>query len=401
MASAVADEGSLDLLVVSNGNGEDAIGAHLAAALCRRHPQRRVAAFPLVGPGAAYERNGLPLLFRSRPMPSGGFGWQSPGWFLRDLAAGFVGLTAAQMDALRRLRPHTRALLLVGDVYPVLMTATYRVPKLFVATARSDYISPHLPVERRLLARSCQLVFARDGVTARSLQRDGVRATCVGNPMMDLVTGRGLGLGLEEGRPVLALLPGSRRDHGDNLRELAWVAEAVARRRPDVQSVAALAQQLPEPSRLTPYRLEAAGPAEQEQGLVGYLVGEGDRRQVALTLDGFADLLHRATVVVGLAGTANEQAAGLGRVVVAFPRRGVQYTRRFAARQQRLLGEAVVLAADAREAVEHVLRLLDDPEERRRRGEAGRARMGPPGATARMVGWIERELGWCVRCPPL
>lgn len=394
------EEGSvIDLLVVSNGNGEDAIGAHLAAALLQRYPQRRVVAFPLVGPGMAYERAGVELAFRSRPMPSGGFGWQNLRLFLKDLAAGFLSLTAAQMDALRRLRAGTRALLLVGDIYPVLMTATYAVPKVFVATARSDFISPHLPVETRMLARWCRLVFARDTLTARSLQRHGVPAACVGNPMMDLVVPSGLSLGLQEDRPVVALLPGSRRDHSDNLRELARVMERVWQRRPQVQAVAALASQLPDPARLQPFRLQEATPEEQEQGLQAHLICHGSGR-IGLTLGGFADLLHRATLVVGLAGTANEQAAGLGRVVVAFPRPGVQYTERFARRQQRLLGDALVLARDGQEAAEQVLRLLDDPQERQRRGEVGKSRMGPPGATARMVAWLERELGWCPTCPP-
>ncbi|HEY8486093.1 MAG TPA: lipid-A-disaccharide synthase-related protein [Limnochordales bacterium] len=391
---------AVDLLIVSNGHGEDAIAAHVAAALARRHPGRRMAAFPLVGEGGAYERAGIPRAFRSRPMPSGGFGWQSLRWFLQDLRAGFLSLTAAQMDALRRLRPRTRALLLVGDIYPVLLTASFAVPKVFVATARSDYISPHTRLEARLMARSCRMVFARDAVTARGLRRMGVSAACVGNVMMDLVTPRGWSLGLAEGRPVLALLPGSRHDALDNLREMAQCAWQVMARHPQLQVVAALARPVQEPHRVAPFRLQPAGAGEQEQGLDGWLAG-GPGAPIRVTWRAFADLLHRATVVLGLAGTANEQAAGLGRVVVAFPRQGVQYTARFAARQKRLLGDALVLARDSRHAAQELIRLLEDPEERQRRGQEGKNRMGPAGATAQLVAWLERELGWCTTCPPV
>ncbi|NLG69538.1 MAG: hypothetical protein GX496_08280, partial [Firmicutes bacterium] len=106
-------ETQLDLLIVSNGHGEDAIASRLATALAARRPSARMAAFPLVGPGEAYDRAGIPTVFRSRPMPSGGFGGQDPRAFARDVAAGVLSLTASQMDALRRLQGRVGALLLV------------------------------------------------------------------------------------------------------------------------------------------------------------------------------------------------------------------------------------------------------------------------------------------------
>lgn len=390
----------LDVLIVSNGHGEDAIAARLATALWRLRPGARMGAFPLVGPGEAYERAGVPLVFRSKPMPSGGFGWQDPRAFLRDVAAGFLSLTASQMDALRRFRDRVAGLLLVGDIYPVLMTLAYRGPKVLVATARSDYISPHLAVERRILARACRVVFARDELTARSLARHGVPAVSFGNVMMDMLQPSGLALGLREDAPVVGVLPGSRQDFADNLVAIASVIGQVKARRPEVQAVAALAGRLPEPGRLgAGWRLQGASPAERDDGLEGWLVSHDGSVRMGLTVSGFADLLVRAQVVIGLAGTANEQAAGLGRPVVAFPRRGVQYTRRFALRQKRLLGDALVLVESPEEAARAVLRLLDDPQERSRRGEVGRQRMGPPGATERMVAVIDRVLGLCPDCP--
>ncbi len=392
----------MDLLVLSNGHGEDAIAARLVERLVARRPGLQVGALPLVGPGHAYERAGIPLVFRSRPMPSGGFGWQSPRLFLQDLAAGFLSLTAAQLDVLRRLRDRVRALLVVGDIYPLLLSAAYRVPKVFVATARSDYISPHLAFERRVLARSCEVVFTRDAPTAASLCRAGVRAVHLGNVMMDLVQPRGLSLGLAPDRPVLGLLPGSRQDFADNLVALADLAREVVAQRPQVQVVAAVASgigKLPLPPG-SPWRVVDPDPRERAQGLQAVMEMEGGLR-IGVTEEGFADLLRSATVILGLSGTANEQAAGMGVPVVAFARPGVQYTRRFALRQKRLLAEALVLAQDPRDAAVWVVRLLDDPEERRRRGQAGRERMGGPGATERIVAWMERVLGWCPGCPPV
>jgi uncharacterized protein (TIGR03492 family) len=83
-----------------------------------------------------------------------------------------------------------------------------------------------------------------------------------------------------------------------------------------------------------------------------------------------------------MAGGANEHAAGLGKPVVAFPGTGPQFTPRFLREQQRLVGEALVAAADWREAAGHVARLLSDPTERARRGRAGLDRLGGSGASA-------------------
>lgn len=272
-ADAWLPSGPIDLLAVSNGHGEDAIAAHLLHRLAARYPEKVLAAFPLVGQGLAYDQAGVRVLFRSRPMPSGGFGWQSLRLFLQDVAAGFLSLTVAQADALRRLRARVKALLLVGDIYPVILTAAYPVPKLLVATARSDYIAPHLAVEARMMARSCRVVFARDALTAAGLRRQGVQAVCLGNVMMDMLEPAGLPLGIDPDRPVLALLPGSRRDAPDNLAALAQVAQAVIASEPNVQAVAALASPAAlDPARLRPWRVVDASPEQRASGLEALLV---------------------------------------------------------------------------------------------------------------------------------
>jgi uncharacterized protein (TIGR03492 family) len=115
---------------------------------------------------------------------------------------------------------------------------------------------------------------------------------------------------------------------------------------------------------------------------------------VLLTRD-FGAALEAATIAVGLAGTANEQTAGLGKPVVAFPGPGVQYTRRFMALQRRLLGDALVATESGAEAAVAVLRLLKDPGERQRRGQTGRQRMGSGGAVERIAQEILKETKRC------
>ncbi|HET6780826.1 MAG TPA: hypothetical protein VFH67_01890, partial [bacterium] len=111
---------------------------------------------------------------------------------------------------------------------------------------------------------------------------------------------------------------------------------------------------------------------------------ESEQTQVLISRS-FGPAVRAADVVIGLAGTANEQAAGLGKPVVVFPITGAQYTARFMRLQHRLLGDALVPVRDRHDAVAAVLRLLDDASERARRGEAGRERMGEPGAVPRIA----------------
>jgi hypothetical protein len=182
--------------------------------------------------------------------------------------------------------------------------------------------------------------------------------------MMDHVHTTGETFGLAGDIPVVTLLPGSRRDAPDNAGLLGQMAGAVAQDVPDARFLMAVAPSV-------------------SLDLVRARVAATQAPIVFTPL--FADALHRAGVVVGLAGTANEQAAGLGKPVVAFPGSSAQFGPHFLRAQHRLLGEALVPATTWRDAAAATVRLLQDPQERRRRGEVGRQRIGPPGATQRIA----------------
>ena len=60
------------LLLISNGHGEDLLGATLAERLLGISGLE-LTAFPLVGKGRAYTALGIPLVIPGREFPSGGF----------------------------------------------------------------------------------------------------------------------------------------------------------------------------------------------------------------------------------------------------------------------------------------------------------------------------------------
>jgi tetraacyldisaccharide 4'-kinase len=366
-----AGEGRPSVLIVSNGHGEDAVGMALAD---RLQPEAAITAFPLVGVGGAY--NSVELLEPRHTLPSGGFALRGAWRALRqDLRSGAVRRWLAQRATLRGQHGRHRVIVAIGDVYGLWMAAAAGRPVVFVATAKSQYNEPHRALERAQLRRVAQVIFTRDELTAQTLHRTGLPARYVGNPLMDTIGGVGTSLKADPAQLTVLILPGSRSDADANLVPLLQVcAQIGARLR--VHFVCALAPAID----LTRVRstASAAGWDIDEDGF--------HRNGIRVTLTrAFGDAIRAADVVVGLAGTANEQAAGLGKPVVTFVGPGAQVSPRFVALQERLLGGALVVTRDWKDAAEAVVRLLGNPAERTARGAVGRERMGEPGAVPRIA----------------
>jgi uncharacterized protein (TIGR03492 family) len=367
------------VLIISNGRGEDAVGAALAGLLRR---SAAVAAFPLVGTGGTY--GDIPLLDPRRVLPSGGFTLRGGlAAVARDVRAGGFGLWRGQRAALRNRAGWDEIVVVAGDAYALWMAAHTRTPIVFVATAKSESNERHRGVEISLMRRHAVVVFARDARTADTLRLRGANARFAGNPLVDVIPEPAGPLPLPPGAPVVALLPGSRADALRNMTALLKVAARVAELEPAI-FVAAL-----------PPSLEVAG-VVRNAAAAGWTVDGAFLRlptAAAYVTRDFGGAVRRATVVVGLAGTANEQAAALGTPVVAFtPRGAVQYTAAFLRLQHRLLGDALVPAADWEEAAGLTVGLLRDADERARRGRVGRERMGPPGGIPAIAAEVEERL---------
>jgi uncharacterized protein (TIGR03492 family) len=110
--------------------------------------------------------------------------------------------------------------------------------------------------------------------------------------------------------------------------------------------------------------------------------GRRENLELALVRDAFGDMLQAADIVLGQAGTANEQAAGYGKPVVAAaaPNEAPNKMQWYRMRQKRLLGDALlVLPSQPQSFAAEVVRLFDDPQRMRHMTEIGRQRMGRPG----------------------
>ena len=92
----------LQLLVLSNGHGEDVIAVRILQALLQQANPPDIYALPLVGEGLAYQNLNIPLIGAVRTMPSGGFIYMDGRQLARDVRGGLVQLTWSQIQAVRR-----------------------------------------------------------------------------------------------------------------------------------------------------------------------------------------------------------------------------------------------------------------------------------------------------------
>jgi tetraacyldisaccharide 4'-kinase len=373
------------ILLVSNGYGEMAILGDIASSIAAQDPAAVLAHMPLVGhlgPGTW-----PPAVGPHADMPSGGLVtyWNFRN-IARDVRAGLLGVTVRQFAFLARQRSAYDVVVAVGDVFCAAACMLFvRRPTVFVATAKSEHVASHSPIECAI-ARRARHTFARDAATAEALRKHGVAATYAGNVMMDGVARTELELPLDPIAIHVAVLPGSRADAPvnarDAVRRLRRIASLAAR---PVQAFIALAPSIEPADVIATLSGDGVSPAPtgSATGVVASARIEGV--EVALVRGGFSAVLHAADVVLGQAGTGNEQAAGLGKPVIAAasPGESVQSVGWYRMRQQKLLGDALlVVPSDDETFARETVQLLGDAQRMAAMGAAGRERMGGVGASA-------------------
>jgi hypothetical protein len=355
------------VLFVTNGHGEAAIAGRIASEV-RKLGATQTEHFALVGEG--FVEAGFPDVGPQRAMPSGGLvAMGNLRAFGRDLATGWLRLFIDQLRFLRAARAAYGVVVAVGDTYGCALAGRVGRPLVFVGTAKSVYVAPYGAIERRIIGKA-RRIFVRDAATAADLRAHGVAAEAPGNVIVDLLASS------EEyawpGEIRIALLPGSRERAYEDAQRLAVVADAIAQRVPGTVAALSIAQNL-DPTRFAPLfaRFPAIAPWRGDVG----------------------GLLHGATIVIGQAGTANETAAANGLPVVAFDVAGDRRNGWYRMRQERLLGQAMlVVPGEPAAATEAIVALLNDPARLARMRAAGPERMGAPGGAAAIAGAIVAQL---------
>jgi uncharacterized protein (TIGR03492 family) len=302
------------ILIVSNGFGEDIIGARLGRAFLDLDPTLTITPIPLIGEGAAYVAENIHPATQFPIPKSGGF-LRTISDVIGDIKNGLIGTLIRQRRTISANAAHADLIIAVGDVFCLLWATGHRKPTVFLPTAKSDLFMPHSWIEYILIRRRAQWIFPRDQITTDAFIQHKLPALFLGNPMMDnLLTQPPLPK--SPNIPGIAILPGSRAESGANLRQILNVLDEIQ-----------------EPATLQAWICRSPHVSEDlvcsiltHHGYTftnGYWTTPNARIKLTITTQ-FASAVQAADCVIGLAGTANEQAAWLGKHVIAFPGTGPQ-----------------------------------------------------------------------------
>ncbi|MBF2064235.1 MAG: hypothetical protein IGS39_07415 [Calothrix sp. C42_A2020_038] len=437
----------LQLLVISNGHGEDLIASRILKQLLQLKNPPQIFALPLVGEGHFYHNLDIPVIGSVQTMPSGGFVYMDSKQLMRDVKGGLIQLTLNQIKATKQwVKAQSQAgkknvVLAVGDIVPLLFGFLSGTNYTFIGTAKSEYYvrdevgllkrtnkgaywenfsgSIYHPWERWLMTRRrCKAVFPRDSLTTEILQKMGVRAFDLGNPMMDglepsFPTYRSYSIDAEYKeivRPlVVTLLPGSRTPEAyanweqimigiSSLLEIMREKDSAMHTSRSMVFLGAIANGLD--CSILSESLVSHGwrPSSVEELPLKFsdhkaLAFKQKNDYFVLTQNAYNDCLHMGDMAIAMAGTATEQFVGLGKPAFTIPGKGPQFTPAFAEAQSRLLGDSVILVEQAVNMGKQVQNLFAYPDKLHIIAKNGLRRMGPSGAAERIAQCIMDKLG--------
>jgi len=330
----------MEILWISNGHGEDLNASLILQTLRQNAPEIQLSAMPLVGMGNAYQKLQVKIICPTQNLPSGGIIYTSPLNWLKDIYRGLIGLVIQQIQCLLSYREQVDFVVAVGDIVPIAFA--YITGKPFVAfiVSTSAYYEGRLKLpwltEFFLRSPRCRAIFTRDRYTEQDLHQRGIaKAIFAGYPIMDTLSPTGQTLAWEHHHPKIALLPGSRVPEAlENLKLQLKLCDVLSQSRPLIICVALV------PS-ITAGELQALAHQENWEFLPPIQL-QKKNCQVYGYWNAFADILHQCDGAIGMAGTAVEQAVGLGKPVIQMPGNGPQFTYAFAEAQMRLLGPSVI-----------------------------------------------------------
>ncbi|MFM2062571.1 MAG: hypothetical protein RLZZ507_2241 [Cyanobacteriota bacterium] len=419
----------LQLLVLSNGHGEDIIAVRIIKELQQLSTPPDIFALPIVGEGRAYQQLNVPCIGKVQTMPSGGFIYMDSRQLMRDVRGGLVQLTWNQIQTVRgwvssqTKLGNQKAILAVGDIVPLLFATISGANYAFVGTAKSEYYvrdefgllprksksarwenfsgSIYHPWERWLMSRRrCRGVFPRDALTTAILRKWPIPAFDLGNPMMDglesTVTNQRFDSGnveqTEIERPLMVtLLPGSRAGEAYANWEVMMIAVSALMesfREREMVFLGAIAPGLD--SNILSQTLKIQGWQNWDQFPIQLadphaLIFKHRNASLILTQQAYNDCLHLGDLAIAMAGTATEQFIGLGKPAIAIPGNGPQYNPAFAEAQSRLLGSSLILVDQPAQVAQVVQTLFKNPDLFQEIAENSVKRMGRPGAAKRIA----------------
>jgi len=237
--------------------------------------------------------------------------------------------------------------------------------------------------------QKCKFVIVRDALTANNLNLKNINAKYFGNPMMDFIKEKKLDPKNIESFQKLIMLIGSRPPEAFN--NLNMFLSSLSTIDLPVKTLVFVPLSSNVDLNIVEdyfYKYNFSKEINQE-----YYLGEESiwiKNNIIFLIgkNTFDDWANLSKVGLANAGTATEQIAGLGIPSLSLPGRGPQFTKKFAIRQQRLLGGSVRVCHDKQILKKKLIDLLLDDEIRKKQAIVGVERMGPRGASQVIAEYI-------------
>ena len=333
------------ILFLSNGHGEDISGSLLAKKLIKHG--HKIHALPLVGNGNSYKNNGVRIVGITREFNTAGLGYNSLNGRLKDLINGQIIYFLKKLFFILYIHRKYDYFFVVGDIVPIFFA--WLVKKeyfLYLVAYSSNYegkLNLPWPCKFFLDSKKVKKIYSRDYLTAidlsKQLRKD---VKFLGNPFMDKLF---LIKTIKKKNKILniALLPGSRIiELKENLILMLELLENLSRHRYFEKKIFnfALINQF-DKDNLKLILQERNWTLKKKNLSENNLTSSFKNICVNFCWNSFEGILNNTDLVIGMAGTANEQAVGLAKPLIQLEGKGPQFTKKFAEAQRRLLGEYV------------------------------------------------------------
>ena len=396
----------MNILVLSNGHGEDVVGSRIIRELFKGGTSHKVIIVPLVGSGRPYKRlktKNIKIIKASKQMPSGGFLFLNWKWIKADIKSGLIQQIARQIRITVKLSRRSSLIVCIGDLYPLMLTYITGKKFMYINTKKSSQMFNSQRTLRSMLpkargtnwnflelyiakSRNCKVIWTRDDITKNDLANIGVN-TVAANPMLS-----GFYCPIEkpfQNTPLIMCLPGSRAPElEDNFAKLLKIASNYSKEWGKLIlfiPVTNARAKLRIKDIIESFHLDSFKIVDNI-----YNVDTLKRLNCVCEVGQFRKWVGFCEVSLAMAGTASEQCVAMGIPVIALEGNGPQYTKKFARRQKHLLGDALLLSKTVKEAGIFLSNILRDPHGTQWLRDAGVQRMKCDGGSREIAEYIAK-----------
>ena len=337
------------ILLLSNGHGEDLSGSLIAKKLVNRGYS--VDALPIVGKGIHYEKEKIKIIGKTREFSTGGIGYNSFKGRLTEIFGGEIIYLLKRLYLTYKIRKKYSYFFIVGDIVPICFAWVCNKDFFTYLVAYSSHYEGKLklpwPSKFFLLSKKAKKIYTRDSLTANDLTSQlKKKVSFLGNPFMDKFFFRDKDL--KKSEFSIGLFPGSRfPEILDNFILILEVLEAISDFKyfQKIEFNFAIVNALSSSKIREIFKNRKWVYLEKinDKNLLNF---QYKSLKVNLYWNTFDEILLKSRCCISMAGTAAEQAIGLGKPVIQIEGAGPQFTKSFAEAQRRLLGKYVFCATN-------------------------------------------------------